>query len=56
MSDVTGIVPAIEQGDPRDSEQLLTLVYDGRFGNSAPYDSLARFGAVVEWSWQPTKR
>jgi RNA polymerase sigma factor (TIGR02999 family) len=28
MSDVTGILSAIEQGDPRAAEQLLPLVYD----------------------------
>lgn len=28
----------------------LTLVFDGRFRNYAPYDAPARFGAVVEWS------
>jgi hypothetical protein len=27
----------------------LTLVFDGRFRNYAPYDTPARFGAVVEW-------
>jgi hypothetical protein len=26
----------------------LTLVFDGRFRNYAPYDAPARFGAVVE--------
>ena len=36
----------------------LTLVYDGRFRNYAPYDDpSARFGAVVEWSAErPAKR
>jgi hypothetical protein len=33
----------------------LTLVFDGRFCNYAPYDSPARFGAVVEWSREPAK-
>jgi hypothetical protein len=28
MSDVTGILSAFEQGDPRAAEQLLPLVYD----------------------------
>jgi len=28
MSDVTGILPAIERGDPRAAEQLLPLVYE----------------------------
>jgi hypothetical protein len=36
--------------------QGLTLVFDGRFRNYAPYDSPARFGAVVEWSQEPAKR
>jgi hypothetical protein len=34
----------------------LTLVFDGRFRNYPPYDSPARFGAVVEWSEGPAKR
>jgi hypothetical protein len=34
----------------------LTMVFDGRFGNYTPYDSPARFGAVVEWSQEPAKR
>ena len=34
----------------------LTLVFDGRFCNYAPYDSPARFGAVVEWAREPAKR
>jgi hypothetical protein len=34
----------------------LTLVFDGRFRNYAPYDAPARFGAVVEWSQEPAKR
>jgi hypothetical protein len=34
----------------------LTLVFDGRFRNYAPYDEPARFGAVVEWSQGPAKR
>ncbi len=34
----------------------VTLVFDGRFRNDAPYDSPARFGAVVEWSQEPAKR
>jgi hypothetical protein len=34
----------------------LTLVFDGRFRNYAPYDQPARFGAVVEWSREPAKR
>lgn len=34
----------------------LTLVYDGRFRNDAPYDAPARFGAVVEWSERPGER
>ena len=34
----------------------LTLVFDGRFRNYAPYDSPARFGAVVEWAREPAKR
>lgn len=36
--------------------QALTLVYDGRFRNYAPYDAPARFGAVVEWVQQTAKR
>jgi hypothetical protein len=34
----------------------LTLVFDGRFRNYAPYDSPARFGAVVEWSQEADGR
>jgi hypothetical protein len=34
----------------------LTLVFDGRFRNYAPYDAPARFGAVVEWSREPAQR
>jgi hypothetical protein len=34
----------------------VTLVFDGRFRNYAPYDAPARFGAVVEWSQEPAKR
>jgi hypothetical protein len=34
----------------------LTLAFDGRFRNYAPYDSPARFGAVVEWSQEPGRR
>jgi hypothetical protein len=34
----------------------LTLVFDGRFRNYAPYDAPARFGAVVEWSQGPARR
>jgi hypothetical protein len=34
----------------------LTLVYDGRFRNYAPYDSPARFGAIVEWAQEPAQR
>ena len=36
--------------------QALTLVFDGQFRNYAPYDAPARFGAVVEWAQEPTKR
>jgi hypothetical protein len=31
----------------------LTLVFDGRFRNYAPYDAPAPFGAVVEWAQGP---
>jgi hypothetical protein len=34
----------------------LTLVFDGRFRNYAPYDAPARFGAVVEWHQEPKPR
>jgi hypothetical protein len=35
----------------------LTLVYDGRFRNYAPYDNPpSRFGAVIEWTREPAKR
>jgi hypothetical protein len=34
----------------------LTLVFDGRFRDYAPYDAPARFGAVVEWSQESVKR
>src|SRR5262249_49875178 len=34
----------------------LILVFDGRFRHYAPYDSPARFGAVVEWSREAAKR
>jgi hypothetical protein len=34
----------------------LTLVFDGRFRNYAPYGEPARFGAVVEWAQGPAKR
>lgn len=34
----------------------LTLVFDGRFRNYAPYDTPARFGAIVEWAQGPGKR
>jgi hypothetical protein len=34
----------------------LTLVFDGRFRNDAPYDAPARFGAAVEWSQESAKR
>jgi hypothetical protein len=42
----------------RKSRQLvaLSLVFDGRFRNYAPYDSPAPFGAVVEWSIKPASR
>jgi hypothetical protein len=36
--------------------QALTLVFDGRFRNYAPYDAPARFGAVVEWAQEVAKR
>jgi hypothetical protein len=42
----------------RKSRRLLwlTLVFDGRFRNYAPYDAPAPFGVVVEWSQEPAKR
>lgn len=36
--------------------RALTLVFDGQFRNYAPYDTPARFGAVVEWSQEPARR
>src|SRR5436309_6592399 len=47
MSEVTRILSAIEQGDPRAAEQLLPLVYEGlrklaaqRMANEAPGQTL----------------
>ncbi len=36
--------------------RALTLVFQGRFRNYAPYDTPVPFGAVVEWSQGPAQR
>jgi hypothetical protein len=56
MSQVTGILSAIEQGDPHDAERLLPLVYDDlrklaaeRMAQEKPGQTLGR----PPWSTKP---
>ena len=58
MNDVTRILSAIEQGDPKAAEQLLPLVYDelraaGR-PEAGPGEARARRSRPRPWSTRPT--